>query len=241
VLEVLSEMKCLAVVDLRDNPLTQGFYASVQMQGAVGLSSKQQMVLRRGKKTRHRRNESVASTASVDGHQQPGSELEQLQHDGKADEEEHEDEDSKDAVGGVDPAHAAQFALPDQDPDGDARYCARLDMDTRVRRRLYETMVAKRCARVRKLDGLPLDVAALVPPSVATSTTAALTAGEEGNGGGKGKEVGRVMLEEDVVWRAMAEKGLVKMPPGMGKQEKQEMVSSVGDRSVRWPAEDSFA
>ncbi|KAL2116345.1 hypothetical protein VTJ04DRAFT_8512 [Mycothermus thermophilus] len=240
VLEVLSEMKCLAVVDLRDNPLTQGFYASVQMQGAVGLSSKQQMVLRRGKMTRHRRNESVASTATVDGHQ-PRSELEQQQHDGQADEEEHEDEDSKDAVGGVDPAHAAQFALPDQDPDGDARYCARLDMDTRVRRRLYETMVAKRCARVRKLDGLPLDVAALVPPSVATSKTAALTAGEEGNGGGKGKEVGRVVLEEDVVWRAMAEKGLVKMPPGMGKKEKQEMVSSVGDRSVRWPAEDSFA
>ena len=75
--------------------------------------------------------------------------------------------------------------LGDQDAERDARYCARLDMDTRVRRRLWETMVGKRCARVRKLDGL------------------ALRKRKEVQEGGSGSE-------GDLVWVAMAEKGLVK-------------------------------
>jgi hypothetical protein len=77
-------------------------------------------------------------------------------------------------------------------------------MDTRVRRRLYETLVGKRCARVRRLDGLPLERT-------------------------KGVEMGG----DDAVWVAMAEKGLVKAREG-GK-------GAVGERSGRWPAEDSFA
>lgn len=97
------------------------------------------------------------------------------------------------------------FVLGDQEVGRDEKYCARLDMDTRVRRRLYETMVRKRCGRVRTLDGLPL------------------TSKAESAGG-------------DVVWAAMAEKGLVKATEmhGEGKQVME-------GRSGRWPAEDSFA
>ncbi|AEO61364.1 hypothetical protein MYCTH_2311427 [Thermothelomyces thermophilus ATCC 42464] len=179
VVGTLGGLACLAVVDLRDNPLTQGFYAPVQV-----------VVRKSGS------DDSVAD----------GAEGEQ------------------------------QFVLGDQDAERDARYCARLDMDTRMRRRLYETMVKKKCARVKKLDGLVLGDAAATGESD----------GKEG---------------VDVVWAAMEEKGLVKTR-GSGsssaKGEKNEGVpaaaadadaaagekeaaGTVRERSGRWPAEDSFA
>ncbi|KAI0014508.1 WD repeat domain-containing protein [Xylariomycetidae sp. FL0641] len=46
------------------------------------------------------------------------------------------------------------FVLPDVDPDRDARFAARLDMGTRMRRRLYEMVVLERCVRLKTLDGL---------------------------------------------------------------------------------------
>jgi Leucine-rich repeat (LRR) protein len=153
VVGVLGGMGSLAVVDLRDNPVTQGFYAPVQV---------------------------VARRRSKGGDQEGV--------DGEGDEGKGEGE----------------FVLGEQEVERDGRYCARLDMDTRVRRRLYETLVGKRCARVRRLDGLPLERT-------------------------KGVEMGG----DDAVWVAMAEKGLVKAREG-GK-------GAVGERSGRWPAEDSFA
>ncbi|KAK7755831.1 Protein nud1 [Diatrype stigma] len=51
------------------------------------------------------------------------------------------------------------FSLPDA-PDGgdrDRRFQGRLDMGTRMRRRLYEVVVLGRCRRLRVLDGLPVD------------------------------------------------------------------------------------
>ena len=118
-----------------------------------------------------------------------------------------------------------QFVLGEQDVERDGRYCERLDMDTRVRRRVYETLVRKRCVRVRRLDGLPL-----------------------GGGAGEGKK-SKGLLEgrgEDVVWLAMREKGLVKVDGGEGVSGEGEVATgeksiAAGERSGRWPAEDSFA
>jgi Leucine-rich repeat (LRR) protein len=90
IVEVLSGFPHLRCLDLRDNPVTQGFYAPMR-----GL------VVKEGEKD-------------------------------KADE----------------------FSLPDQDADGDLRYASRLDIDTRMRRRLYETVVVEGCVRLKLLDGL---------------------------------------------------------------------------------------
>ncbi|KAL2155564.1 hypothetical protein VTH82DRAFT_306 [Thermothelomyces myriococcoides] len=195
VVGTLAELACLVVVDLRDNPLTQGFYASVQV------------VVR--KSALDNSAAAAAAAAAADG-----AEGEQ------------------------------QFVLGDQDAERDAKYCARLDMDTRMRRRLYETMVRKKCARVKKLDGLVLDDGA---------------AGKGGDGKGDGGV--------DPVWVAMEEKGLVKTrnggslsrAPKSEKSEaangaaasasasadavagKKEAAETVGEKSGRWPAEDSFA
>ncbi|KAK3304004.1 uncharacterized protein B0T15DRAFT_535220 [Chaetomium strumarium] len=169
VVNTLAGFQHLVVVDLRDNPVTQGFYASVLQQVRVVLRSK------------------VGGGGGKGG--DDGEEGEEEV--GEAEEEE-------------------QFMLADQDPRRDEKYCARLDMDTRVKRRLYETMVGKRCARVKKLDGLSL---------------------KRGVKGGAEDE-------RDVVWLAMAEKGLVnavdeKVDAGKGNK--------AVERCSRWPAEDSFA
>jgi hypothetical protein len=178
VVNVLAGFQHLAVVDLRDNPLTQGFYAPVLQQVRV--------ILRDNKEGRS----VVRSGGGGGGEEEEAAVVEE--------EEE-------------------QFMLADQDPRRDDKYCARLDMDTRVKRRLYETMVGKRCARVKKLDGLPLK-----------------------RGSKDGESEGR-----DVVWLAMAEKGLVKaveekkmVDAGKGNTA---AAAAAADRTGRWPAEDSFA
>ncbi|KAG8160558.1 hypothetical protein KVR01_010094 [Diaporthe batatas] len=47
------------------------------------------------------------------------------------------------------------FKLPDADPERDARYCRRLDMETRIQRRVYERKCVQSCKHLQKLDGLP--------------------------------------------------------------------------------------
>lgn len=47
------------------------------------------------------------------------------------------------------------FKLPDADPEQDARYCGRLDMETRIQRRVYERKCVRCCKHLQKLDGLP--------------------------------------------------------------------------------------
>ncbi|RYO78211.1 hypothetical protein DL766_006451 [Monosporascus sp. MC13-8B] len=50
------------------------------------------------------------------------------------------------------------FALPDvADADRDRKFLSRLDMGTRMRRRLYEMVVLERCRRLKVLDGLLVD------------------------------------------------------------------------------------
>ncbi|KAI0007974.1 hypothetical protein F4779DRAFT_589325 [Xylariaceae sp. FL0662B] len=54
------------------------------------------------------------------------------------------------------------FMLPDADPERDGRFARRGDIHTRMRRRLYEIIVLGRCGRLKVLDGLPVDKAAVV-------------------------------------------------------------------------------
>lgn len=90
-INILAEFPQLTTVDLRDNPMTQGFYAPLQV------------LLR------------------------------------------------KEELDTVDP-----FTLPDVDPDRDATYSSRLDLETRMRRRLYEQVFVESCKKLKTLDGLRL-------------------------------------------------------------------------------------
>jgi hypothetical protein len=49
---------------------------------------------------------------------------------------------------------AMQFLLPPCDKDLDTQYFARLDEGTKLRRRVYEMLLANTCAKLRELDGL---------------------------------------------------------------------------------------
>lgn len=89
VVSILSGFPHLKTLDLRDNPLTQGFYATSRVLVKVDDAGK-----------------------------------------------------------------GYEFCLPEQDVEGDGRYASRLDMDTRMRRRLYERVLTEGCKRLRGLDGL---------------------------------------------------------------------------------------
>ncbi|KAL2020792.1 hypothetical protein VTK56DRAFT_7990 [Thermocarpiscus australiensis] len=156
---VLAQFRCLVQVDVRDNPVTQGFYAPVGLQVQVVQQQKQK--------------------------QQKG--------------------------GGDDGIQVNNpFVLPDQDAERDERYCARLDLATRMRRRVYESLVRERCRRVRRLDGLALRL----------GRRGGDVDGEEGEG-------------RDAVWEALRERGIVLAREAADGGEE-------GDHSGRWPAEDSF-
>lgn len=96
---VLAQFSTLTLVDLRSNPLTQGFYSPV---------IENRLVKRDG--------------ADVE----EGSERE-------------------------------PFTLGKADKEKDERYAGRLDMDTKMLRRVYEMLVLSGCARLKKLDGLGVD------------------------------------------------------------------------------------
>ncbi|KAK7746945.1 Protein nud1 [Cytospora paraplurivora] len=49
------------------------------------------------------------------------------------------------------------FRLPDADAGRDARFRNRLDMDTRIDRRVYERKFVRACKQLQKLDGLPVN------------------------------------------------------------------------------------
>ncbi|KAL1881986.1 hypothetical protein VTK73DRAFT_3315 [Phialemonium thermophilum] len=91
VIDTLSGFPYLTSVDLRDNPMTQGFYPALRV------------LLREG----------------------------QLLD-----------------------AGAEAFSLPDGDPQRDALYASRLDLETRMRRRVYEQVFVASCRRLKRLDGL---------------------------------------------------------------------------------------
>ena len=95
----LSHLRTLEEVDVRNNPLTLGFYHPVINSQIMIIGDKEQV--------------------------QEGCE------------------------------HAAeQFLLPLADADQDDMYRSRLDIDTKLRRRVYELLLAKRCGSLRSVDGL---------------------------------------------------------------------------------------
>jgi hypothetical protein len=88
--QVLSGFPHLQTVDLRDNPITQGFYNPIRV--------------------------------VVHG-------------------------DEMDMV-------TDSFTLPDQDAEADSRYSSRLDLETRMKRRIYDSIFVDSCERLKVLDGL---------------------------------------------------------------------------------------
>jgi len=118
VIDILADFPQLTTVDLRDNPITQGFYAPLQV------------LLRR------------------------------------------------DEVDTVDP-----FTLPDGDLERDATYSSRLDLETRMRRRLYEQVFVDSCRRLKVLDGLRLrrDVGKLRDAVWTALVTQGLVVSEDGS------------------------------------------------------------
>jgi hypothetical protein len=102
---VLAQFPSLTKVDLRDNPLTLGFYPPI---------SEKRLVI----------------------------------HDGLDDER--------------DLLLTGPFTLPEGDGERDTAYAGRLDMETKMRRRVYEMLMLGGCARLKMLDGLVIDRANVV-------------------------------------------------------------------------------
>ncbi len=116
----------LVEVDLRQNPLTVGFYTP---QESLGRREKQITL----------QNTLSASTSSR-SNTAPEDTLE------NSDSSESPDDDKK----------SSAYVLPLVDPDLDAESYARLDKDTQLRRRVYEMMIVESCEGLRALDGLPV-------------------------------------------------------------------------------------
>jgi Leucine-rich repeat (LRR) protein len=102
---VLMHLLCLRKLDLRNNPLTLGFYP-------------------------------------------PASEKRLVLHAGVEDDQEATLTDC--------------FTLADAEREKDVAYAGRLDMETKMRRRIFEMLMTGGCGRLKKLDGLEVDRASLV-------------------------------------------------------------------------------
>ena len=107
----LAKMEGLKRVDLRDNPLSQGFYAN-----ATATLSRNLSIVRR----------------------RPTYDI----------------EDEEDVVG---QEPSSQYDFPAADPEQDHQHLSRLDEDTRLRRRVYEMLLANSCDGLEVLDGLALN------------------------------------------------------------------------------------
>lgn len=104
----LAKLTSLVSLDLRDNPLTQGFYPPALTAQAIIV----------------RKAHSIAD----------------------------EDEDEH-----VEALELAKYSLPRGDIDEDRQHQARIDEETKLRRRVYELLLAHSCASLGDLDGLPFD------------------------------------------------------------------------------------
>ena len=226
--EVLSGFGHLGEVDVRDNPVTVGFYApsSLPLAGSQGTESGVMVIRRNSKK---RSGSGASNLSNGQGHE--GSEEADGEKRGATNQEEEEGEAPEQDF----------FTLPRQDAVRDKLYCGRLDLETRVRRRLYEEMFRGNCKRLKRLDGL--DIAAKGRRRTSSQNSA--------------------VQDDDDVWQALRERGLVIEAPKVtvngsedgesfvdGEQKQQQpKTGSVRrgsgrkgmDESARWEAEDSFA
>lgn len=155
---VLEGFPHLARLDARDNPATIGFYPPPGPPSSMASSSMS--------------SASASASVSVEAQQQQQQQQQQMMT----------TVDANGAGAGED-RDFQPFSLPDA-PDGgdrDRKFQGRLDMGTRMRRRLYEIVVLGRCRRLRTLDGLPVD---------------------RSPGGGP-------LAKRDKVWDALVESGVV--------------------------------
>jgi Leucine-rich repeat (LRR) protein len=119
----LSRLPTLRTLDLRDNPLTQGFYAA---------------------------HGTVASTSPPS--QPPSSIVPRSSH-----AQSFGPEDVRDEEHTLEATAAAKFRLPPADPAADRHHHARLDAETKLRRRVHQVLLATSCRDLTQADGLPFD------------------------------------------------------------------------------------
>lgn len=142
---VLASFTCLSCVDVRDNPGTVGFYAPLATTGMLPSFREWED----GAAQKHKRNPSVGEKSEKDDGEEEKVTTVTIKMKG-APVPPTTDKKGKSVTD--DP-----FTLPDQDPERDKTYCKRLDMETRMRRRVYEQMFVGSCKRLKKLDGLAID------------------------------------------------------------------------------------
>ena len=136
----------LVEVDLRQNPLTVGFYTP--------------QVLQQEEKSRPDKQIALHTPAAA-----PAASSRLLQH-----EEEEEDprayeydydDDTANRSSTIPPSSSSSasssYVLPPLDSTADAASCARLDKDTQLRRRVYEMMLVESCPGLQRLDGLVVE------------------------------------------------------------------------------------
>lgn len=185
---VLAQFSTLSRVDLRNNPLTLGFYPPVTEKRIVVRPSL--------------------------------------------------DEDSENVV-------LDQFILADADKEKDAAYAGRLDMETRMRRRVFEMLTLGGCTRLRILDGLKVDrvsmeirdkvwqalsAAGLVDSSIENMHDSAVEVAHD-------PEVAIQQINAEVVEQKDRGMELGGAEGALGVEEKVDIV----EFEERWGAEDSFA
>ena len=162
---VLAQFPTLTLVDLRSNPLTQGFYS-------------------------------------------PMLENRLVQHN---------------AVGEDETRRPEPFTLGKTDRENDVKYAARLDMGTKMLRRMYEILTLSRCLRLRTLDGLPVDWSILSANDKVWE--ALLNAG----------------VVEGVPTAAEKQEGQVVNPGEKEKEEPRPEAAPEPEKTSIWRGEDSFA
>ncbi|ROW03695.1 hypothetical protein VMCG_05434 [Cytospora schulzeri] len=121
------------------------------------------------------------------------------------------------------------FRLPDAGPERDARFCGRLDMDTRINRRVYERKFVRACNQLQKLDGLPIN--RQIRHLKDTVWKAMVLRGMLLKPDGQPFDLSQYEIEDE-------EGGSSYMSDGEGYMKSK--VKTI-DESARWGAEDSFA
>lgn len=132
----------LVEVDLRQNPLTVGFYTPQVPQ--------QEEMSRPDKQIALHTLIAAAPAASSRVLMQRDEEEE----DPRAYEYDYDNDDATNCSTAIPPS---SYILPPLDPTADAASCARLDKDTQLRRRVYEMMVVESCPGLQRLDGLVVE------------------------------------------------------------------------------------
>ena len=128
----------LVHIDLRQNPLTLGFYTPQESTTVFSRPASLKQI------TLHTPAGAGAGGAS------------RLRRGSQVDDDNINSENSSPSsiTASSNTATPPSYVLPPLDSDVDARSCARLDKDTQLRRRVYEMMVVESCARLQTLDGL---------------------------------------------------------------------------------------